>query len=71
MVQNAGYGATLISALSCAIISFVCYAFVDDTDLVHTRPGNDHDGVDLIPEMQEAVDHWEGGLRASGGALVP
>jgi hypothetical protein len=21
--------------------------------------------------MQEAVDHWEGGLRASGGALVP
>jgi hypothetical protein len=55
MVRNAGYGATLISALSCAIISFVCYAFVDDTDLVHTRPGNDHDGVEFFPEKQEAV----------------
>lgn len=71
MVCHAGYGATFISALSCVIISFICYAFVDDTDLVHTRPGNDHDGVELISEMQEVVAHWEGGLRASGGALVP
>ena len=38
---------------------------------MRTRPGNDHAGSDLIPEMQAALDHWEGGLRASGGALVP
>ncbi len=25
----------------------------------------------LITEMQAVVDTWEGGLRASGGALVP
>ena len=50
--------------------SFVCYAFVDDTDLVHA---SDHDiGLDgLVDEMQSVVDTWEGGLRASGGALVP
>jgi hypothetical protein len=71
MVRAAGYWATFVSALSSSIIAFVCYAFVDDTDLVHTHPGQDHQGQDLIPEMQEAVDHWEGGLRASGGALVP
>jgi hypothetical protein len=70
MVRAAGYGVTFVSALSSSIIAFVCYAFVDDTDLVHTRPGQEQ-GQDLIPEMQEAVDHWEGGLRASGGALVP
>jgi hypothetical protein len=71
MVRAAGYGATFVSALSCAVISFVCYAFVDDTDLVHTRAESDLPATDLIPEMQAAVDHWEGGLRASGGALVP
>jgi hypothetical protein len=71
MVHAAGYGATFVSAISCAIVSFVCYAFVDDTDLVHTRHGDDIAGADLIPEMQDALDHWEGGLRTSGGALVP
>jgi hypothetical protein len=71
MVRAAGYGAIFVSALSCVIISFICYAFVNDTDLVHTHPGDDHQGSGLIPEMQEAVNHWEGGLRASGGALVP
>jgi hypothetical protein len=71
MVCAAGYGATFVLALSSAVVSFVCYAFIDDTDLVHTRPGHKHQGQDLIPEMQEAVDHWEGGLRASGGTLVP
>jgi hypothetical protein len=25
----------------------------------------------LVQEMQQAIDTWEGGLRASGGALVP
>jgi hypothetical protein len=71
MLCTAGYGATFVTVLSCAGISFVCYAFVDNTDLVHTRPGDKVEGVELIPEMQEAVDHWEGGLRATGGALVP
>ena len=71
MVRTAGYGATFVSALSLSLISFVYSAFVNDTDLVHTRPGDDHNGSDLIPEMQEALDHWEGGLRTSGGAFVP
>jgi hypothetical protein len=70
MIRAAGYGATFVTALSCFVVSFICYAFLDDTDLVHTRLGT-HSGTDLIPEMQEAVDHWEGGLRASGGTLVP
>jgi hypothetical protein len=41
MMRAAGYGgATFVTALSCLAVSLVCYAFVDDTDLVHTRPGN-------------------------------
>jgi hypothetical protein len=30
-----------------------------------------HPGIDLILKMQDAIDHWEGGLRVSGGALLP
>jgi hypothetical protein len=71
MVRAAGFGATFVSAISLAIVSFVCYTFVDDTDLVHTRPGDDISGAELIPEMQDALDHWEGDLCTSGGALVP
>jgi hypothetical protein len=70
MVCTAGYGATFVSDMTCDAVSFVCYAFVDDTDLVHTWPG-DHCGSKLTPELQGAIDHWGGGLRVSGGALVP
>jgi hypothetical protein len=57
MMCRAGYGATFLSALTGAVVSFVCYAFVDDTVLVHTRPGLAADGCELIPDMQGAVDH--------------
>jgi len=60
--QATGCGATFVFALSCAIISFVCHAFINNVRLVRTQPGNDHAGWDLIPDMQEALDHWEGGL---------
>jgi hypothetical protein len=53
------------------LISFVCYAFVDDTDLVHTAKDDLTRGPKVLEEMQQAIDHWEGGLKATGGALVP
>jgi hypothetical protein len=28
-------------------------------------------GEDLLPEMQDFVDHWEGGCKATGGAIRP
>jgi hypothetical protein len=51
MVCAAEYGATFVLAMTCAAVSFVCYAFVDDTDLVHTRPGN-HCGSKLIDKRK-------------------
>ena len=52
-------------------MSFVCFAFVDDTDVVHTAKDVDTTGETVAQEMQQAIDHWEGGLKATGGALVP
>ena len=66
-LKTAGYGAILISALTVAIVSFVCYAFVDDTDLVHTARSNQYQGTRILEEAQCALDHWEGCLHATGG----
>ena len=71
MMRTAGHGLHIISALSCALLSIVCYAFVDDTDVVHASPSPLSTGEDVLADMQTVVDRWEGGIRATGGALVP
>ncbi len=70
MMYRAGHGCQLVSPLSQSLLSFVGYAFVDDTDLVQIGE-TWQTGEDVAKNMQQALDRWEGGLRASGGALVP
>ena len=67
-MRTSGFGIKLLSAISTSILSFVCYAFVDDTDVVHCSSLT-ATAQEIITEMQEVVDHWEGGLRTTGGAL--
>ena len=69
MLRTAGCGLKRFSAITGRLISFVCYAFVDDTDLVHAAPSPETDWTEAKEGMQTALDHWEGGLRATGGAL--
>jgi hypothetical protein len=72
MLKTAGFGFSVRTVLSQEEFSFVCYTFVDDSDVVHsTMEPYTSDIEDLVVEMQQVVDTWEGGLRASGGALVP
>jgi hypothetical protein len=48
----------------------VGYSFMDDTDLIQSgRPGEPYQV--LAQRMQAVMDKWEGGLRATGGALEP
>jgi hypothetical protein len=72
MLKSAGFGFKVRTVILGDKFSFVCYAFVDDSDVVHSRPllDTNEDMLALIQEMQKVVDTWEGGLRASGGALV-
>ena len=51
-LQASGYSALLFSALTVTVIAFVCYAFVYDTDLVHTSRVNHFRGTSIIPEVQ-------------------
>jgi hypothetical protein len=71
MMRTAGFGFSLFTALTVSAVSFVCYAFVDDANLVHTAKDVHTRGPTVLVEMQQALDHWEGGLKATGGALVP
>ena len=75
ILKEAGFGFKVTNVMTKEKFSFVCYALVDDTDLVHASdtdsPTDDFGMADLVTEMQSVVNTWEGGLRASGGALVP
>jgi hypothetical protein len=63
MLRHEGYGAHFRT--------FVGYAFVDVTDLCITSQ-NPHDtGVNVALRMQQALDLWEGDIRATGWAIVP
>ena len=71
MMTTAGHGFHLLSAVSNTLLTMVCYAFVDDTDVVQSACNVHQAGEDVVPQLQLSVDRWEGGLRATGGALVP
>jgi hypothetical protein len=51
-------------------LHFVGYRFVDDTDIIQSSQPGEPFQV-LATRMQASMDTWEGGLRATGGALEP
>jgi hypothetical protein len=70
MLRRQGFGFKSSNLLSEEQYHFTCYTYVDDTDLIHN---GDHSTTptQVFDEMQRMLDHWEGGLRGTGGALVP
>jgi hypothetical protein len=77
MLKTAGFGFKVRTVISGDEFSFVCYTFIDNSDVVHSSTATDTSSdmvtatTALVQEMQQVVYTWEGGLRASGGALVP
>jgi hypothetical protein len=71
MLRNSGVGSFFTSPISGKDIRFVGYAFMDDTDLIQTAHDGINTGSDVAKELQRALDIWEGGLHATGGAIVP
>ena len=71
MMHRKGHGVDFASSLSLALVSIVCFAFVDDTDLINSARSRYTTGEQMIPEFQEALDRWAGALKATGGELAP
>ena len=56
------HGVELLSATTLTLLSIVCFAFVDNTDLpitVHKHSS----GEDVINPFQDALDRWTGGSQ--------
>ena len=72
MLQETGDGGHFISAITGEYSHTVGYTYVDDTDLIQVDLRNVTIGVQEVMEhMQNAINRWEGGLKMSGGAIVP
>jgi len=67
IMQEDGFLATVICAMTQHEFSFSGFAFVDDTDLCVSGQSN---GSHTARCMQDLVTNWEGLLCATGGALV-
>ena len=71
MLRAEGYGAFFEASISKERMSFVGYAFVDDTDLVVTAKSDSDTFTEVADAMQGSLTAWEGGICATGGAIEP
>jgi hypothetical protein len=71
MLRSQGFGFRSTNPIDREHYRIVCFTFVDDTDTIHTPSTPDATVQSLMSEMQNVLNHWEGGLRATGGALFP
>ncbi len=70
LLRTHGFGIKITSCISGDYLHFVGYCFVDDTDLVEF-PGEVTTASTVAASIQQSVDAWEAGIRATGGAIVP
>ena len=71
MLRSANNGAHTLSPISNEADHIVGFAFVDDTDLICFHQEHLRLPCEIMQDMQEGIDRWEGGLKLTGGAIVP
>jgi hypothetical protein len=68
MMKDEGFGFMNKTSIEGKQLHFVGYSFVDDTDIIQSgKPGEPFQVLTM--RMQAAMDTWEGGIRATRGAL--
>ena len=72
MLREMDNGGHIITAISKQHSHIVGYSYVDDTDLLQIDMRDKTITIgQTLEKMQEAINRWEGGLKMSGGAIVP
>ena len=71
VMKKRGHYVEMRSALSLSLISIVCFAFVDDTDLPISGKTRTTTGEELQQPFQEALDAWAHLISVTGGELCP
>jgi hypothetical protein len=70
-LTDEGFGLKEWSLISQWAFSITCFAFVDDTDIIHVNNDRTVSTLALIQEAQQALHLWEDLLTPTGGALAP
>jgi hypothetical protein len=70
MLRIQEYGFFYMSCISQEEIHLVGYSFMDDTDIAQSDP-EEQDPTATAARLQCALDTWDGGIGATGGASEP
>ena len=68
-MKSLGYGYAAQMAITWTVFHLLGFAFVDDANIIHSGSSNTTPACQVLTEMQAVLDHWDGLLRATGGAL--
>lgn len=71
MLEAAGFGLEILSAVSGLLVLANVLSFIDDADVIQAAKSVEQSAEDLFYSVQQAMDLWAGGVRATGGALNP
>ena len=69
IMRQRGYGLSILSTLSFSALVMAGFAFVDDTDIIHSANDPHTCPFEVLQQAQTALNTWEGILRATGGAI--
>ena len=69
IMRREGFGTFFKTSLSGKTIRLVGYAFVDDTDFIQTAK-NGQNIQEVIDQLQDSINMWEGLIQSTGGALA-
>jgi len=70
-MKEAGFGYKQWILISKQAVTLICFAFVDNTDLIHAETAHDASTDDLLISAQDALTTWEGLITSTGRALAP
>lgn len=71
MLRSSNLGSFIRIAITKTSILFSGFSFVDDTNTIQTACNPAETWREVIQGLQHSLHHLEGGLRATGGAIVP
>ena len=71
VMERRGHRVKLLSSISATLITLICFAFVDDTDLPCVASSVYESGESVALKFQKSLDDWAGTVKATGGELEP
>lgn len=71
ILRDLGFGFSWLTSLTWSALSYVGFAFVDDTDLIHSSMNSSVPGEVLASDAQKMLTWWIELLEGTGGALRP